>query len=827
MTVIIMIEAHLFHEDDKIVVPIVKERLPLTSIPTTLSSYQPLHQSSTQYLPTQLSSVSSSVSSQRVTLSSAVLKYAKYLRTQYTTYLGSIPDKVPFTLGTEYVTLTLVKNEKQTQRKANGFIHGNVDQMLAAGEEVKVEDILKADEKTRFILIEGEPGIGKSTLTIELCHQWQNGSLLQQFSLVLLLKFREEYVQTARDIRDLFYHPNEELRDEVVKEIEDNSGEGVLFILDGFDEFPAELQKKSRVMDIIRNPRYLPAATILVTSRPSSTAELQPLLDSVPMKHIQIAGFTNESIHNAAFKTLKNHELFSNFSKYVSVNPIVKVIMYNPLHCSIILNMYKENFQTGRPIPHTLTQLYTELSRSLISSYLTAKKHPLAKALPEDLKDFPKEIYPQLLAVGELAYNGTVTENKELFDQLPGNTTGLGLLIKHHSLYSVNVVDSYNFFHKSLQEYMAAFYISQKEVKQQREFLEKHVTINNITMVIKFVAGLTKMKGIGWSSFAQLMTHDINSRFATTCFYEAGSEENCDTFGKAVLHKFETFGFSDYDMHALGYAISVCGESWTLDMFHTPVTGLEMLSYGLKYNKQSDCTIYELNLAGSPGIIDYGNFLLQIPLHILQKIEYLDVSACNLSHKGFRTLALCVPELHSLKALRMYDNPGGPGSLVALMKALETLRKFQTLSMERVNIGMEDISALSAMIKASTSLTELEIGGGSDSTPEIERELVKTLLLPAKHAKIFAHKMDSVEVVGDFSLPQEQVMDNGMTVLGKTAFLKDLALYIDFNQDELENLLLLLKENDTLETLQLFENMQRFIPEPEKLDPRIIFTLWM
>ena len=102
-------------------------------------------------------------------------EYADYLRKLYATYLGSVPDKLPFTLGKEYVTLTLVKNEKQTQTKADEFIQtqssGNVTKILSEREEIKVEDILTKGEKTHFVSIEGEPGIGKSTLTIELCHQ--------------------------------------------------------------------------------------------------------------------------------------------------------------------------------------------------------------------------------------------------------------------------------------------------------------------------------------------------------------------------------------------------------------------------------------------------------------------------------------------------------------------------------------------------------------------------------------------------------------------------------------------------------------------------------
>ena len=49
-----------------------------------------------------------------------------------------------------------------------------------------------------------EHGIGKSTLAWELCRQWSTLESLKRFSLVVLLRLREEGVQSATDISDLF-----------------------------------------------------------------------------------------------------------------------------------------------------------------------------------------------------------------------------------------------------------------------------------------------------------------------------------------------------------------------------------------------------------------------------------------------------------------------------------------------------------------------------------------------------------------------------------------------------------------------------------------------
>ena len=118
--------------------------------------------------------------------------------------------------------------------------------------------------------MQGAPGIGKSTLAWEICRKWEELSSMKKYSLVVLLRLREEEVQKITSVSQLFYFSdNPSLADEVVR----NQGSGILFILDGFDELPLKLQEISFLLELIQG-RVLPESKILVTSRPSATARL-------------------------------------------------------------------------------------------------------------------------------------------------------------------------------------------------------------------------------------------------------------------------------------------------------------------------------------------------------------------------------------------------------------------------------------------------------------------------------------------------------------------------------------------------------------------------
>ena len=117
------------------------------------------------------------------------------------------------------------KESTTHQEAAIAALRGDVDLILKNKSPIQLEDIftVEAGEPLKCTLVEGAPGMGKSTLAWHVCQQWGKGELFQQFSIVQLLQLR--------DARVIFPHYDKKLQSEVVQEISKSHGGGTLIIL--------------------------------------------------------------------------------------------------------------------------------------------------------------------------------------------------------------------------------------------------------------------------------------------------------------------------------------------------------------------------------------------------------------------------------------------------------------------------------------------------------------------------------------------------------------------------------------------------------------------
>ena len=224
----------------------------------------------------------------------------------------------PLSLDPGYIKLVLLPKEqvKRGDIKNDDIyarICGSIDNEMDTSEEVDLQLLLAVDpsDERKVVLFEGAPGSGKSTLFWHICQKWQSGELFQQFAIVLLVQLKDKGVHAAECLVDLIpcmpsrSQQFQELRKSIGSEIEAVQGEGILIMLDGWDEIPTKLRQEGSLFhDLIAAPCNcsIDKAVVLVSSRPSASKYLWVYLSH----RIELQGFTKQSQKRYIRETLKN-----------------------------------------------------------------------------------------------------------------------------------------------------------------------------------------------------------------------------------------------------------------------------------------------------------------------------------------------------------------------------------------------------------------------------------------------------------------------------------------------------------------------------------------
>ena len=571
----------------------------------------------------------------------AIARYQQFLKTKYQKQAIPKYDKGCQTQTKNYINLAIIHKDKASKSEMDDFtkltVHGKVDDILHKKRSLQLQGIGKLDNGSlaRCILVQGAPGAGKTTMSWELTQQWMDKKVFWEYSLLVLLKLRDETIKNAKKVQDLFPTPDEELQTEVCKEALRNSGEGILFILEGYDELPEDDQERSIFLDLVEG-RVLHNAAVLVTSRPSASASLfEKCKGQRLFQHVEIVGFTQEQIENYITDSIGDSpELHTSFKEYLVRYPHIHGLMYNPLNCAIIIDVY-ESSTLGELAPKTQTELYSALTMTLIRRHFSTNPTYM-KVLKscQSLANLPVEISSNLLQLCELAYTG-VLEQQLIFSSLPDGTDSLGLVHAVAELYGNG--SSYNFLHLTLQEFLAAYYVSKQPIYSQAQCIDEFFGKKHMVIVLRFVAGLTKfhVQISESTSFFQKAWDSIKALFKSRAPLDCLTSFNLGrrTFIETLNWLFEaqkkdlfrvTLGDRPQDHNCSGQAL-------------TPFD-----CYTLGYCiANSDCT-WKLKLQQCGIDIESARMIVQNTDGALQRVEVLDLSHNCLQDGGAVYLGMLV-----------------------------------------------------------------------------------------------------------------------------------------------------------------------------------------
>ena len=402
-------------------------------------------------------------------LSPMLTEYKQYLQSCYKARVLAPADKYLPTLQAPYINLAMIRRERYNPEQRDEFtrktLHGGVDQILQSKTPIKIEDLLTPEESGRpvkFVLVEGPPGIGKSSFAWEACRRWDEVESLRGYHTVVLLRLRDKWVLNASSLHNLFsYEYNPDMSKIISKELAKTQGRDLLLVLDGFEE--VSLKHNSIIKSILCR-QLLPECTIILTTRPSAKHILKSVCQPRIDKHVEIIGFTEEErVRYITEVFSKEPELQVNFLKYMFLVPHIKSMMYIPLNCAIIAQVYYES-QSSRhlAIPRTRTQLYKALTHSILVRHMKMKgaNFEYTSMLPEGLN---KRDIKNFKILAKFAFDSYCKGGLRTFltEDVPKGLVHYGFMNESTETYfDRGVQRTFSFLHLSLQEYLAAWHLA-------------------------------------------------------------------------------------------------------------------------------------------------------------------------------------------------------------------------------------------------------------------------------------------------------------------------------------------------------------------------------
>ena len=437
-------------------------------------------------------------------MTSYMSKYSQQLKDEYKTLHISSPKEQLQCKSSDYVDVFLEKvdekvSEDEYYGKVNSiskpsWLSSSNRKKTPSGSSLCLADVLNVEEgKKKVILIEGGPGMGKSTLAIKICKSWATGESFQQYDAIILLPLQDHDIQKAKEISDLLQIENKEERTQLNDEITKSLGNRICFILDGYDELPKPLQNDSV---FVKLSKKLPKCTVLYISRPEAFVKLR----SVISQKIKIYGFRQEEVNKyikSAYREVddgekKAQDLISKVTNNISIRNILWIPIISAIICHIFL--LKSN------LPNTLTELYKILCLNLIFRHIN-KQNPEEEDDPDSFDNLPEPYNKQFHNLCFLAYKGKeqgkiTFSNHELkeIDIHINEQGGLGFLLIVPTMTLCGRQKLYGFLHPTLQEFYAAMYISKLSPKEQLEHLNKYQFNDDFQMIWRFYSGITGLE---------------------------------------------------------------------------------------------------------------------------------------------------------------------------------------------------------------------------------------------------------------------------------------------------------------------------------------------
>ena len=320
-------------------------------------------------------------------------------------------------------------------------------------------------ENPKNVLIEGDPGMGKTTYCNKLAFDWTSmepkaGDCFPNFKMVLLLRCRDMSSSSNSNLRKdiceqiLPTDIDEEDEKDFFKWIKKHQS-AVLVVLDGLDELPNE--RWSEVEQLIQGRSAIfSQCHLVVTARHEAGIMVRKSCDTL----LEIVGFTKSDACDFILKFFKNkgkegEKMAQTLSNRLEEDKSLEELIANPLNTALLclLCEYSDGI-----LPEKKTTLYTDIVEYVLTRYTEKKNLKL-----ETGQNATKVYEQQLKHLGWIALEGlfqqTMYFEKHQLGSHENDLPAFGFLSLQRGRNRRIPCLYYAFMHKSFQEHFAAFYL--------------------------------------------------------------------------------------------------------------------------------------------------------------------------------------------------------------------------------------------------------------------------------------------------------------------------------------------------------------------------------
>ena len=584
-----------------------------------------------------------------------------------------------------------------------------------------------------IVLIEGEPGMGKTTYCQKLvfdwagkqCREWDES--FPRIDVLLLLR--------CRGIKSTLWDAIEEqiLPEEIKPEekkmffqfLKENPSK-VLLLLDGLDE--ADPQKLEMYLKLVQR-RQLPGCHIVLTSRHEVGSKVRPYADTL----LEIVGFTATDAECYIRKYFQHAEhLAEELISKVKLDEDLGKLTQNPLN-ALLLCVIFEDLQGI--LPTNRTQLYVEIVLFILRRY--ESKNGLSNRGKDLLLVYKKE----LMILGETALD-SLRKQELYFDDHKGD-------IKESSLIKFGFLsiqsggskrapcDRYGFFHKSFQEFFSGYFLAFSIIEDFTNFhsvLTDSRYIDELVHVFRFMSGIVTQQSEETAvSIVQSIASIVNETGRTSHKYGSYLKvlhhliNECKTCSGDVNTKLAcAFGESlelvdvvvSYPPISLGKEF--IGTFLQALTFNSTVTNLKLLRMILETRVVNpvDEIFNPFSLSSSLFLMkcigaEEANSLAQV-LRVNTSLSSLDLDDNSIGDKGANSLAHALG-VNTCLSLNLSSNSIGADGACSLAQALMVNTSLSSLGLHSNSIGADGANSFAHALRLNTSLSSLNLSSNSIS----------------------------------------------------------------------------------------------------------------